>query len=47
MSDAYMCIWVIPEDIPYIEFLIPRDTENEEQLVKFYLYTPMRYTELT
>ena len=34
---AYMRIWVRLEDIPLVEFLVPKATLDEEQLVGFHL----------
>ena len=40
-----MRIWVRLEDIPLVEFLVPKATPNEEQLVGFHLSIPMWYVE--
>ena len=37
LAYAYMRIWVRLEDIPLVEFLVPKATLDEEQLVGFHL----------
>ena len=41
LADAYMRIWVYVEEIPSVEFLVPKATIEEENLVGFHLYIPM------
>ena len=41
LADAYMRIWVRLGDIPLVEFLLPKSTPDEEQLVGFHLSIPM------
>ena len=45
LADAYMRIWVRLEDIPSVEFLVPKPTPDEEELVGFHLSIPMGYVE--
>ena len=45
LADAYMRIWVRPEEIPSVAFLVPKATPDEEQLVGFHLLIPMGYVE--
>ena len=41
--DAYMCIWDCTEDIPSVEFWIPRKYPYEKHLVGFHLSIPIGY----
>ena len=43
LADAYMRIWVCLEDIPLVEFLVPKSTSEEDQIVGFHLSIPMSY----
>ena len=45
ISYAYMRIWVHLEDIPFVAFLVPKSTPEEDQLVGFHLSIPMGYVE--
>ena len=45
LADAYMRIWFRLEDIPLVEFLVPKATPNEEKLVGLHLSIPMGYME--
>ena len=45
LADAYMRIWVQEEDVPSASFLIPKETETEEQIVGLHLSIPMEYME--
>ena len=43
ISDAYMHIWVLPKNIPCLNFIVlpcPSDTDN---LIRFYFYPLMGY----
>ena len=40
-----MQIWVIPEDMLSVTFLIPKEITDEDQLVVFHLSIPMGYME--
>ena len=45
LADVYIRIWVHLEDIPSVDFLVPKATPEEEQLVRFHLSIPMGYVE--
>ena len=46
IAGAYMHIWVRLNEIPSIVLLIPKEKEEEDQLVVFQLAIPMGYVEL-
>ena len=46
LDDTYMHIWVW-FDIPYVDFLVPKETNSEPQLVGFNLSITMGYMEST
>ena len=45
LVDTYIHIWLSPEDVPSIAFLITKETADDDQLVGFHLYTTIGYME--
>ena len=43
LSDAYIRLWVSMEDVPSVNYLIPKKTPRDTQLVGFHLSLPMSY----
>ena len=43
LLDAYMRLWVSMEDVPSVDFLIPKKNTIHTQLVGFQLLLPMGY----
>ena len=41
LSDNYMCIWVCLAEILSVAFLIPKEYEEEAQLLEFQIFIPM------
>ena len=46
MSDAYMRVWIRPEDVPKLAFVVPPHADDAEPLIGFHLSLPMGYVEL-
>ena len=45
MSDAYMRVWVRPEDVLKLAFVVPPHADDTETLIGFHLSLPMGYVE--
>ena len=45
MIDAYMHVWIRPEDVMKLEFVIPPHPDDAEPLIGFHLSLPMEYLE--
>ena len=43
LTSAYMRVWVCPEDISRLKFVIPFHPYDTQNLISFHLYLPMRY----
>ena len=43
LADAYMSLWVRMEDVPSVDFLIPKNTPSNTQLMRFHLFLPIGY----
>ena len=43
LADAYMKLWVMMEDVPYVAFFTPNKNTSDTQLVVFHLSLPMGY----
>ena len=43
LADAYMKLWVVVEDVPYVAFFTPNINTSDTQLVVFHLSLPMGY----
>ena len=37
ISDAYMCAWVFPEDLPRLAFVVPLHSLDPDPLIGFHL----------
>lgn len=43
LSDAYMRIWVRPEDLPRLDFVVPPHEGDAKPLTGFHLSLPIGY----
>ena len=43
LADTYMSLWVRMEDVPSVDFLIPKNTPSNTQLMRFHLFLPIGY----